>query len=70
MQHFVNMLLDIELVDDGTLDRVVSVKNSLTDRTKILRYDAESFDYPAVLEQAKNDYLDQFCEFLSHNSDF
>jgi hypothetical protein len=75
MQYIENMVLDIELVDDGTLDTVVSVKNSLTGRATVLRYDAGAFDYyvdnvPAVIVQAKEDYLEQFCEFLSHHSNF
>lgn len=62
--------LEAELVDDGTLDTVVSIKNQQTQRTTTYRFDSESVQYPEVLELAKDQYLEELAEFLQFNSNF
>ena len=62
--------LEAELVDDGTLDYVVSIKNPETARTTVYRFDRESVQYPEVLELAKEQYLEDLAEFLQFHSDF
>lgn len=62
--------LEAELVDDGTMDTVVSIKNPQTERTTLYRFDSESVQYPEVLELAKEQYLEDLAEFLQFHSDF
>lgn len=62
--------LEAELVDDGTMDMVVAIKNPQTERTTVYRFDRESVQYPEVLELAKEHYLEELVEFLQFNSNF
>jgi hypothetical protein len=70
MQFHEGFFLEVDLVDDGTMDRVVSVKNLATGRTTVLRYDAESNPWPEVAETARADYMEDLFSFLSQSSDF
>ena len=62
--------LEADLVDDGTMDTVVAIKNPQTERTTLYRFDSESVQYPEVLELAKEQYLEDLAEFLQFHSDF
>lgn len=70
MHYTDQIFIECELIDDGTLDFVVGVKNSISDRVSEYRYDRESFGYPEVLEQAKEDFLEDFYMFIQHHSNF
>jgi hypothetical protein len=64
------LFLEANLVDDGTLDTVVQITNTKTERSTLYRYDSDSVQYPEVLEEAKEQYLEDLFTFLSYHSDF
>jgi hypothetical protein len=64
------LFLEANLVDDGTLDTVVQITNTKTERSTLYRYDSDSVQYPEVLEEAKEQYVEDLFTFLSYHSDF
>lgn len=74
MQKQFEMVLDVHTYDDGTLDACVLINNRLTNRTHVLRYDAEfrdSFDTEDdFLSSAYNDFAEDLAEYLQFSTDF
>lgn len=70
MQHFEHMLLEMKIVDDGTLDRVVEVRNAWTNRATLYRFDADAYDATESMDAARDQYLEELAEFLAHHSNF
>ena len=74
MQKQFEMVCDVSIYDDGTLDACVNVFNNLTQRSTVLRYSQEyrdSFDSDAeFMDSAFNDYAEQLAEMLQYSTDF
>ena len=68
------ILCEVSIFDDGTLDTCVSIKNTLTERETVLRYDSEyrsGFDTEAdFLSDVFEHYCEQIDYVLTHFSNF
>lgn len=74
MQKQFEMMFDVYTYDDGTLDACVLISNKLTNRTHVLRYDAElrdSFETEDdFLSSAFDDFAEQIAGYLQFSTDF
>jgi len=67
------LFFDVDMYDDGTMDRCVSIKNNLTGRSTVMRYDAESLDgmaYDDICNKGFEDFMADFDEFLQCHSNY